>query len=54
MSRIYIRRELSGYMIDLIWYLSVIIISYLFGTLTCLFYCNNIVLICTNHIRPQI
>jgi hypothetical protein len=33
---------------DLIWYLSVRILSYIFGTLTCLFYSNSIVLICTN------
>jgi hypothetical protein len=33
-SMYYIGREVGGYMIDLIWYLSVIILSYLLGTLT--------------------
>jgi hypothetical protein len=37
------RLEVGGYMTDLIWYLFVGIISYLFGTLTCLFYCSIIV-----------
>jgi hypothetical protein len=43
MSRIYIGRVVGSYMIDLIRYLLVRIIYYLFGTLTCLFYSNNIV-----------
>jgi hypothetical protein len=41
-------------MIDLISYLSVTILSYLLGTLTYLFYSNNIVVNYTNHIRPSI
>jgi hypothetical protein len=33
-ARIYIRWEVGGYMIDLIWYLSIITISYILETLT--------------------
>jgi hypothetical protein len=40
---IYIGREVAGYMIDIICFLYVRIQSYLFGTLTCLFYSNNTV-----------
>jgi hypothetical protein len=43
MTHIYIRKEVGSYMTNLIWYLSVRILSYLFETLTCLFYSNNIV-----------
>jgi hypothetical protein len=39
----YISKEVGDYMTDLIWYLSVWIISYMFGTLTYLFYFNNII-----------
>jgi hypothetical protein len=47
--------EVGGYMIDLIWYLSVTIISYILGTLTNskpnpLHDRSNLVLICYNHI----
>jgi hypothetical protein len=52
---IYIGWEVGGYMIDIIWYLSVITISYILGTLTnlkpnLLHYRSNMVLICYNHI----
>jgi hypothetical protein len=41
-SVMYNRREWSSYMKDQIWYLSVRILSYLFGTLTSHFYSNSI------------
>jgi hypothetical protein len=52
---IYIGWEVGGYMIDLIWYLSVTIISYLLGTLinskpNLLHDKSNPILICYNHI----
>jgi hypothetical protein len=52
---IYIGWEVGGYMIDLIWYLSVTILSYLLGTLTnskpnMLHDRSNLVHICYNHI----
>ena len=52
---IYIGWEVGGYMIDLIWYLSVTTISYILGTLTnskpnLLHDRSNLVLICYNHI----
>jgi hypothetical protein len=52
---IYIGWEVGGYMIDLIWYLSVITISYILGTLTnskpnMLYGKSNLVLICYNPI----
>ena len=37
------RQEVGDYVTDLILYLFVRILSYPFGTLTCLFYSNNIV-----------
>jgi hypothetical protein len=50
---IYIGWEVDGYMIDLIWYLSATIISYILGTLTnsnlnLLHDRSNLVLICYN------
>jgi hypothetical protein len=52
---IYIGWEVGGYMIDLIWYLSVITISYILGTLTnskpnMLHGKSNLVLMCYNPI----
>jgi glycerol uptake facilitator-like aquaporin len=52
---IYIGWEVGGYMIDLIWYLSVITISYILGTLTNsklnpLYNISNLVLIYYNPI----
>jgi hypothetical protein len=52
---IYIGWEVGGYMINLIWYLSVTTISYILGTLAnskpnLLHYRSNLVLICYNHI----
>jgi hypothetical protein len=52
---IYIGWEVVSYMIDLIWYLSVTIISYILGTLTnskpnLLHDISNLVLICYNPI----
>jgi hypothetical protein len=52
---IYIGSEVDGYMIDLIWYLSVTTISYILGTLTnsnpnLLHDRSNLVLICYNYI----
>jgi hypothetical protein len=52
---IYIGWEVGGYMIDLIWYLSVTTISYILGTLTnsnpnLLHDRSNLVLICYNPI----
>jgi hypothetical protein len=52
---IYIGWEVGGNMIDLIWYLSVTILSYLLGTLTnskpnTLHDRSNLVLICCNPI----
>jgi hypothetical protein len=52
---IYIGWEVGGYMTDLIWYLSVTIISYILGTLTnskpnLLHDRSNLVLICYNPI----
>jgi hypothetical protein len=52
---IYIGWEVGGYMIDLIWYLSVTTISYILGTLTnskpnMLHDRSNLVLICYNPI----
>jgi hypothetical protein len=52
---IYIGWEVGGYMLDLSWYSSVTIISYLLGTLTnskpnTLHDRSNMVLICYNHI----
>ena len=52
---IYIGWEVGGYMIDLIWYLSVTTISYILGTLTnskpnLLHDRSNLVLIYYNHI----
>jgi hypothetical protein len=49
------RRKVGGYMIDLIWYLSITTISYILGTLTnlkpnLLHDRSNLVLICYNHI----
>jgi hypothetical protein len=54
---IYIGWKVGGYMIDLIWYLSITIISYILGTLTnsnlkLLHDRSNLVLICYNHILP--
>jgi hypothetical protein len=53
MACIYIGWEVGGYMIDLIWYLSLTIISYILGTLTnsnpnLLHDRSNLVLICYN------
>ena len=55
MACIYIGWEVGGYMIDLIWYLSVTTISYILGTLTnskpnLLHDRSNLVLICYNPI----
>jgi hypothetical protein len=52
---IYIGWEVGGYMIDIIWYLSVTTISYISGTLTnsnpnLLHDKSNVVLICYNPI----
>jgi hypothetical protein len=52
---IYIDWEVGGYMTDLIWYLSITIISYLLETLTnlkpnMLHDRSNLVFICYNHI----
>jgi hypothetical protein len=43
MTCIYIGWKVGSYMTNLIWYLSVTILSYLLETLTYLFYSNNIV-----------
>jgi hypothetical protein len=53
---IYIGSKVGGYMIDLIWYLSVTAISYILGTLTNskpnqLHDRSNLVLMCYNPIR---
>jgi hypothetical protein len=52
---IYTSWEVGGYIVDLIWYLSVTTISYILGTLTnskpnLLHDRSNLVLICYNHI----
>ena len=55
MACIYIGWEVGGYMIDLIWYLSITTTSYILGTLTnsntnLLHDKSNLVFICYNHI----
>jgi hypothetical protein len=54
MTHIYIGRQVGSYKTDLIWYLPIRILSYLFGTNLNSFIPIILLLIYTNHIRPPI